>query len=212
MLQKKRKLPKFLFASLLFLLLPRVDSWAGFGFKLDGTLDREAIAVAYYEGEFYRILPPLEEYRQSFPENSTRDDSIFVYKYLSVIYAADSSTRARAESYMVQLLKLKPTIELVDLYISDEIKAIFKEVKQSYLQEQKYIREYDLFGNAKRDSIPRDSTSRIDTKTVSTPKKSSRKWVWWTLGSIGTAAVATTAYIALGTEPETTNPSDGIKP
>jgi hypothetical protein len=63
-------------------------------------------------------------YRQTFPASSTREDSIFVFKYLSVIYAADSTTRLKAESYMVQHLRLMPTIELVDLYISDNIHAI----------------------------------------------------------------------------------------
>ena len=194
------------FSFLMVSLLPHIG-WAGFGFKLDGSLDKEAIAYEYFEGEFSRILPPLEEYRQSFPENSTREDSIFVFKYLSVIYAADSSTRTKGESYMVQLLKLKPTIELIDLYISDNIKAIFKDVKESYLQQQKYIREYDQFGNEKRDSV-----SRSLSGTVSSPKKSSRSWVWWTLGGLGTAAVATTAYFAMSDESQSKNTSQDIKP
>ncbi len=98
---------------------------AGFGFNIDGTLDKKAISHAYFEGEFSRILPPLETFRQSYP-NPSKDDQIFVYKYLSVIYAADSSTRKKAECYMIQLVKLMPTIELIDLYISDNIEAIFK--------------------------------------------------------------------------------------
>jgi hypothetical protein len=76
-------------------LAPR--TFAAFGFKLDGTLDKEAISHAYFEGEFSRILPPLEAYRQSFPASATKEDSIFVYKYLSVIYAASPATRKRAK-------------------------------------------------------------------------------------------------------------------
>lgn len=169
-----------------FIALMGVESWAAFGFKLDGTLDKDAISHAYFEGEFSRVMPPLEMFRQSFPGNATRDDSIFVYKYLSVIYAADSSTRPKAESFMVQLVKMKPTIELIDLYISDNIQAIFKNVKQSYLEQQKYVREHDFQGNNREgDKIP-------DAK-----KAKSSQWVWWTLGGVGTAAIATTAYYAL---------------
>lgn len=168
---------------------------AAFGFKLDGTLDKEAISHAYFEGDFSRVLPPLEMVRQTFPASSTRDDSIFVFKYLSVIYAADSTTMTKAESYMVQLLRLMPTIELVDLYISDNIHAIFKDVKQKYLEQQKYVREHDMFGRPLRDSaaigkgIPR--------------AKGSRKWIGWALGGVGTAAAAATVFYVMNDDPKT---------
>lgn len=170
-----------------FLMLGVAEStYAAFGFKMDGTLDKEAISHAYFEGEFNRVLPPLETFRQSFPGNATREDSIFVYKYLSVIYAADSSTRIKGESYMVQLIKIMPTIELIDLYISDNIQAIFRNVKTSYFQEQKYVSEHDAFGNQK---------SQGDS--VSTKKPQARNWIWWTLGGVGTAAAVTGAIVVL---------------
>jgi len=180
-------------------LAPR--TFAAFGFKLDGTLDKEAISHAYFEGEFSRILPPLEVYRQSFPASATKEDSIFVYKYLSVIYAADPATRNKGESCMVQLIKIKPTIELIDLYISDNIEAIFKNVKQSYEQRQKYTREHDLVGNEKK-----------DTASVAAPKTHSTKWIWWTLGGVGTAAIATTAYFALSDDNQTADQPSDFKP
>lgn len=167
---------------------------AAFGFQLDGTLDKEAISHAYFEGEFHRVLPPLEMYRQGFPATATREDSIFVFKYLSVIYAADSSSRTKGESYMVQLLKLMPTIELLDLYISDNIQAIFKDVKQKYLHEQNYIRNHDQYGRPIADSSSKN------------PKKSSKgfpRWAWWTLGGVGTAAIAAgTFYVVNDSEPK----------
>lgn len=164
-----------------------LPTYAGFGFKMDGTLDKEAISHAYFEGEFHRVLPPLETYRQSFPATATREDSIFVFKYLSVIYAADSSTRGKAESFMVQLLKLMPTIELIDLYISDNIQAIFKDVKESFLAQQQYVKQHDQFGRPVPDSA----------KGQPRPTKASSKWIAWTLGGVGTAAVAATAYYVL---------------
>jgi hypothetical protein len=170
--------------TLILIALLAIHSFAAFGFKLDGTLDKEAISHAYFEGEFDRILPPLEAYRQAFPTFSTKDDSIFVYKYLSVIYAADPSTRKKGESCMVQLIKMKPAIELIDLYISDNIASIFKDVKSNYFQQQKYVREHDLVGNEKQ---------QPEIK----PKNHSTKWIWWSLGGIGTAAVATTVYFTL---------------
>ncbi len=165
---------------------------ASFGFKLDGTLDKAAISHAYFEGEFARILPPLETYRQSFPKSATRDDSVFVYKYLSVIYAADPNTKTKAESYMVQLIKLMPTIELIDLYISDNIEAIFKNVKESYEHQQEYVKDHDELGHVKSDK-----------KTISEKHNGNGHAIWWLAGGVGVAAaVGTVAYFALEPKPE----------
>jgi hypothetical protein len=183
------------------LILLSQDCNAAFGFKMDGTLDKEAISHAYFEGEFHRVLPPLETYRQSFPVTATREDSIFVFKYLSVIYAADSSTRAKAESYMVQLLKLMPTIELIDLYISDNIQAIFKNVKNEFLQQQEYVRGHDQYGRASKDS----------TQVKPAGKSASRKWIWWSVAGIGAATSAGVTYYLVTSRNEAGDEYD-IKP
>ena len=172
--------------SIVVLALLSSEVFAAFGFKLDGTLDKESISHAYFEGEFSRILPPLEAYRQSFPASATKEDSIFVYKYLSVIYAASPTTRNKGESCMVQLIKMKPAIELIDLYISDNIDAIFKSVKQNYFQQQKYVKEHDVLGNEKHDQDPAIKS-----------KDDSRKWLWWTLGGVGTATIITGTLLVL---------------
>jgi hypothetical protein len=201
----KSKLPKISKAYALIVVLSCLfiptTAHAAFGFKLDGTLDKEAISHAYFEGEFSRILPPLETYRQSFPSTATKEDSIFVYKYLSVIYAADPSTRNKGESCMVQLIKMKPAIELIDLYISDNIAAIFKDVKSTYFEQQKYVREHDMVGNEKRDTV-----------TTVHAKNKSHKWVWWTLGGVGTAAIATASFFALSHDPAPEQQPEPIKP
>jgi len=192
-------------AIMLLCFIPQAH--AAFGFNLEGTLDKAAISHAYFEGEFSRVLPPLEAYRQSFPGNAKKEDSIFVYKYLSVIYAADPKTRQKAESYMVQLIKLMPTIELIDLYISDNIESIFKNVKQSYEQQQAYVRGHDEYGRDKNHG--KNGTEEKSVAPVKIKEERSHKWIWWTLGGVGTAAIATTAYFVLnGDHTAAKQPSD----
>ncbi|MEO7425739.1 MAG: hypothetical protein ABI036_11170 [Fibrobacteria bacterium] len=179
------------FWAVLLLLLP-VSSHAAFGFKLDGSLDKEAISYSYFEGDFRRILPPLEAFRSRHTQK-TRDDSIFVFKYLSVIYAADSTTRPKAESYMVQLLKLMPTIELVDMYISDSIESIFKGVQGKFLSQQKYVREHDDLGRARPSS---DTLKAKPEPHIAKEKSNGNSWVWWTVTGAGVAAaVGATIYL-----------------
>ncbi|HKP97750.1 MAG TPA: hypothetical protein VJ385_18570 [Fibrobacteria bacterium] len=185
-------MPYLLLLSLL--LAPKIH--AAFGFNIDGTLNKYDISHAYFEGDFYRILPPLETFRQSYP-NPSENDQIFTYKYLSVIYAADSSTRKKAESCMVQLVKLMPTIELTDLYVSDDIQALFKNVQTNFLKEQKYVREHDLYGH------PRGADSTLTTTSKS--RKKSHPVLWWTLGGLGVTAAAATAYFVLS---ESTSPGN----
>jgi len=181
----------------IFLLLSPLRASAAFGFQLDGSLDKNAISKSYFEGDFHRILPPLEAWRNS-RSPKTREDSIFVYKYLSVIYAADSTTRPRAESYMVQLLKLMPTIELVDMYISDNIEAIFKDVKGKFLDQQQYIRNHDELGRTRQDSAT--VIAKNDSKTGKLGPAKSNQWIWWTVGGVGLAAAVAGSYYAFHEE------------
>jgi len=165
---------------------------AKYGFKFDGTLDKEAISKAYFEGDFAKVLPPLEMYRQSFPKKATREDSIFVYKYLSVIYASDSTTRKKAESYMIQLIKLMPTIELIDLYISDNIQAIFNNVKEEFTKQQLYVRNHDIYGHQLA-----DTSKESGERPGKSSGKSSKAWIGWTAVGVGVVAVAGTTYFLL---------------
>jgi hypothetical protein len=164
-------------------------SFAMYGYLPNGSLDKVAISHDYFEGDFQRVLPPLENYRANFPKSATRDDSVFVFKYLSVIYAANPSTKAKGESYMVALIRLMPAIELLDLYVSDNIQAIFKNVKADYFAQQEYIKEHDEFGHRK---LPKNSNS----------ENSKSKTIWWVAGGVGVAAaVATTAYFVFEPKP-----------
>lgn len=193
--------PFFKLALLIGLSLFAPAANAEFGFKSDGSLDRDTINSAFFEGDFQQATLALEEWRARFAPK-TREDSIFVFKYLSVIYASDSSTRLKAESYMIQLLKLKPSIELVDLYISDNVDAIFKSVKLNHLKHQEYVQGHDVLGNE----------TAAGTKTAKAAKKFPN-WIWWTAGGIGlSAAVGTTAYFLMNETTEPITQADRVTP
>lgn len=114
-----------------FLLAIASPSLAVKGINPDGTLDKPTISKAYFEGEFWTVINALEAFRKT-GYNKNREDSVYAFKYLSVVYAADPTTRAKAESYMYQLIRMMPTIDLLDLYISDNIQSIFVKVKSDW--------------------------------------------------------------------------------
>lgn len=181
-----RKNPLVMLLGIL-ILAPR--AFAAFGFNLDGTLDKAIISKAYFEGDFNRIIPPLEAWRQGIAENKTRDDSIFVFKYLSVIYAANPSTKERSRSFMFQLLTLAPTIEILDMYASDEIERAFHAVKQEFKERNEYISTHDHLGKERPKHAP-------STPATANPRES-QKWVWWAVGGVGAIAIVVVSYYAL---------------
>ncbi len=159
------------------------------------ALDKEAVKAFYFEGEFDKVINILEPWRKANP-NASLADMVFIYKYLSVVHAANPATRKRAESYMYQLLKLKPTIELLDMYISDSIEGIFKDVRADFSAREAYLKKQrgnpdSVNSGVSRYSQPGASAAAAGTvpSQPAAANKTSKKWVWLTLGGTAVAGV-----------------------
>lgn len=143
----------------LLVLLAASPALAVKGVNPDGSLDKPTVSKAYFEGEFWTVINALEAFRKS-GYKMNRDDSIYTFKYLSVVYAAEPASRLKAESYMHQLLRMMPTIDLLDLYISDHIQSIFAKVKS----------DYEKLVSLKGSGRPGDSASAPVVGVVAAPK------------------------------------------
>lgn len=203
---------------LALLIVSQSASGATDGLNADMSLDRASISKAYFEGDFDKVVKALETFRKAYP-NPSREDKIYAYKYLSVIYAAKPETRAKAESFMYQLLKIMPSIELMDLYISDNIEAIFNSVRMRFEHQQQYAGKGAEASPGPKDIDPAPASSaapiasaapaapgpaRPDSAAARAGKKSGRSsWVWWTTAGVGVAAaVAGYVYLAADADPE----------
>jgi hypothetical protein len=95
------------------------------------AVDKQSVQELYQSGEFDQLIALLENMRR---ERSLRDrdDSVFIYKYLGVVYGADMNTRRKAESFLYQMLKLDPRQDLEDLEVGDAILSMFREVRKRY--------------------------------------------------------------------------------
>ncbi len=117
-------------------------------------LDMTSVQVDFREGELDVVKNLLESFLKNQGATATRDEKIFAFKYLGVIYAANANGKEKAESYFNQLLPLAPNIELADMYVSKNIQSIFDEVKREYLHTQDYATNFDAFGNPKAKEKP----------------------------------------------------------
>jgi hypothetical protein len=186
-----------IFLSTVFGLFLAVQTgWCSAGINPDGSLNRETITKFYMNGDFQDVIDALEEFRKHNPSPS-REDQIFIYKHLSVVYASNPETKDKAESYMYQLLKLVPTIDLIDMYISDNIESIFLRVKERYQRMEKQREPSDQSraaspGPEARAGAGEERKSGKDTKN--------RKWIWWAAGGTAVVGVVTVFLLASGGE------------
>lgn len=97
----------------------------------NASVDKQTVQDLYQGGEFEQLIALLENMRRE-RRLRDRDDSVFIYKYLGVVYGADMNTRRKAESFLYQMLKLDPSQDLEDLEVGDAILSMFRDVRKRY--------------------------------------------------------------------------------
>lgn len=156
-------------------------------------VNRNAINTLYFGGELSAVaaqLLPLLESGQTF----SKSDSIFIYKNLSVVMAADPATRAKAQAYMYKLFVLAPSVDIIDMFVSDTIYMMFQNVKKEYLTRTNYNKAKQTIETTGRLEEPRPA----EPKDPKYPKgaKSESHWVAWTVGGVAIAG-GVAAYLIM---------------
>ena len=117
-------------------------------------------------------------------------DSAFAFKHLGVMYAASATTREKGRYFMAQLINIEPTAKILDMYASDLIDLIFRNVQEA--------------SEAKRSPSPKPIAPIVEPVTVTTPvsstsvavtekPKSKSRTAYWVTG--GAVAIAGTIGI-----------------
>lgn len=94
-------------------------------------VDSSRVQKLYMDGEFEPAIAILEMDLKS-GKNLSHNDSVFIFKHLGVMYAATYETRERGKAYMFQLLMVEPTAKIMDMYASDMIYMIFKNIQDEF--------------------------------------------------------------------------------
>ncbi len=209
----------FAFGLTLLSLLPTaaVAAKSTFGLLPDGRLDQAAIAKAYKESEWEMIISTLQGYLRSKDEDAIAlNEKIYAFKYLGVIFGADSASRSKAESYFTRLVELSPTVEIVDLFPSKRVTDLFSEVKQDYQKRKQYTQQYDVYGHktgdGSQDAMAHAASGNSQTRKElnqalpkanrETPKfeDGNKTWVWWTLGLAAAVGAGVGVYVLTSKE------------
>jgi hypothetical protein len=99
------------------------------------ALDTAKLHATYLDGDFEQAIRTMEAALKS-KKPLSHGDSVFIFKHLGVMYAATPATREKGRYYMAQLIYVEPTAKILDMYASDMIYLIFRNVQEEF--EHKY--------------------------------------------------------------------------
>lgn len=125
------------------------------------TLARVRIHAEYGEGNFEIVIQALEDHRARNRE-FRRSDSLFLAKYLGVVYASNPATREKGKYWLYRMLQIDPGADLVDMFVGEAVDRTFEKVRQEFIVRRNYRGINDL----KLSRAIRDSDRVRDTVVV----------------------------------------------
>jgi hypothetical protein len=139
-------------------------------------LDTAKVHKLYMESEFDEAIASLEGDLKG-KRSLGHQDSVFIYKYLGVMYTSKYESRELGKRYMYQLLVMEPAARISDMFASDMIYMIFKNVQDEYFATHPH-------------DVPQPPPPHKD------PESSSSHAAWYWAGGLGLAvAVGVAAYV-----------------
>jgi hypothetical protein len=161
----------------------------------DAILDTALIRKIYMDGEFEDAIEILEK-GLSEKRPFSHEDSVFIFKHLGVMNAARYETRELGKRYMFQLLMIEPTAKIMDMYASDMIYMIFKNIQDEFqTQRARYAHAKGLVdGNQQAEPNPKSQPPEDKPKPESSGVNHTLLWIGAT-GAV--AAVGVAAYLVL---------------
>jgi len=172
-------------------------------------VDSAQVHRLYLDGDFDPAIALLEDELKE-TRQYRHEDSVFIFKHLGVMYAAQYETREKGKYYMHKLLMVEPSAKIMDMYASDMIYMIFKNIQEEFEQNRATI------AGPKRpadqpDSMPTRNHSEVATGTQTRTRGSGeevqssggKKWIW-AGAAVVTLAAGVGAYYLLTEQPQVT--------
>ena len=96
------------------------------------VMDTAKLHATYLDGDFDQAIRVMENALKNKKTPISHADSVFIFKHLGVMYAATPATREKGRYYMTQLIYIEPTAKILDMYASDMIYLIFRNVQEEF--------------------------------------------------------------------------------
>ncbi len=129
------------------------------------ALDQTRIHASYHDGDFEKVIKELEAYQKS-GRKCAPSESLFIEKYLAVVYAANPGTRELGRYHMFRMLDLAPGADLLDMFVGEEVDAVFEKVRK----------EHSLRSVAAKAAAPAASTREAAPAAAQSPIRNAAAW------------------------------------
>ncbi|MDB5049946.1 MAG: hypothetical protein JWO30_3017 [Fibrobacteres bacterium] len=151
-------------------------------------LDTATVRRLYLDGEFEGAIEVLEA---GLKEKRPFDhkDSVFIFKHLGVMYAAKYETREKGKYYMHELLMTEPTARIMDMYASDMIYMIFKNIQDEFEANRVRLTHAVTLVQGNTQTEPVSNNNNVPEEPE--PKRSHRAYYW-----IGATSIVVVAGVA----------------
>jgi hypothetical protein len=107
------------------------------------TVDRVKVHAEYGDGNFENVVQILEDFRARH-DKYRPVDSVFIAKYLGVVYASNPDSREKGKYWLYKMLQMDPASDLVDLYVGEEVEKTFEKVRSEFVVRRNYRGINDL--------------------------------------------------------------------
>lgn len=161
-------------------------------------LDTNQAHKLYLDGDFDSAIQLLKTNLEE-GEVHTHAESLFVFKHLGVMYAANYETREEGKRNMMKLLEVEPTAKIMDMYASDMIYMIFKNIQDEYEISKAKLNHVEKMKleNGNTNKTGNDQTA----KQPSQAKAKNYQWIPWTAGALAITGGGIFAYYYLSDTP-----------
>ncbi|MEO7426187.1 MAG: hypothetical protein ABI036_13450 [Fibrobacteria bacterium] len=171
-------------------------------------VDLTKVHRLYLDGDFEPAIAMLENALKE-KGQYTHGDSVSIFKHLGVMYAAQSETREKGKYYMHKLLMVEPTAKIMDMYASDMIYMIYKNIQEEFEQNralaapEKNADQADSMPTRNQTPLAAENQARSRAPKEEARASGSKKWVW-AGAAVVTVAAGAGAYYLLSQKPKQT--------
>jgi hypothetical protein len=169
-------------------------------------LDTATVRKLYMDGDFEQAIEMLETgFKEKRPFN--HNDSVFIFKHLGVMYAAKYETRERGKYFMHQLLMTEPTARIMDMYASDMIYMIFKNIQDEFDQTRGKLSRAEDHVSGNNQTGP-----KVDSPSANiSPAPSNGHTLIWVGATTAVVAAGVAAFFILNEDPKSTTKNSSFQ-
>lgn len=174
------------------------------GPKPEAAVDTFEVRRLYSDGEFDEAVSRLEKGLAA-RKPASKAESVFVYKHLGVMYLAQYQTREKGKWHLRQMLETDSSAQINDMYASDMVYMIFKNILDEFEAKRHKSRPRDTMAVADRRGSGKDS---LATPKFAGPRRKGNGLLWWGAAAAAVGAGVAAYYVLAPDESGTEFPVD----